>query len=1182
MRLRSLEIKGFKSFANKTLIHFNEPIIGIVGPNGSGKSNIIDSIRWVLGEQKSKELRLESMGDVLFNGTKNRKKSGVAQVTLTFENTKNILPTEYQNVSISRLLYRSGESEYRLNDVKCRLKDITDLFLDSGIGSNSYAIIELGMVDNILHDKDDSRRKMFEQASGISKFKIRKRETLGKLKLTEADLDRVEDLLFELEGNMKNLEKQARRTERFFKLKEKYKTLSLQFSKIKLDQIASQIKQLKEKIGTERDKTIKVKKEIAASEANYEKQHADNLKLEQKLSVDQKEANSIFEKIRNLENEKRIQVQRSDFYKQNITRLEQVSSEAESELSVIQTNLDRLNAQLLDATKSYDVILKSHNVAEKAYQDYQDNFKSLDEAARNESKIYEENQAKRYRYEKEIAIQESTLASHTNQVQNLFSELEISNAQVAKRLADVDTQKKEFAEIEAKKNALVERKEATKKKQENVVVALESEKEMLKKESRKLDSKKHEYELLKSMIENLEGFPDSVKFIHENYKGKLPLLSDIFDCEQEYKAALEKYVEPYLYHFIVHDETTAFDAIETLKSSQKGRANFLIKSKFNANAVEDAVLPGLTRAIDVIDFNPEYRDIIHYLFKNVYVSDESAYSHKEKSIKIIGKQGTWIVDNYTISGGSVGLFEGKKLGRKKSFEKLGKDIIKIESSIGKLTNHIEKLENQLEAFDLDSIGKKLQHISIQWNSIKYKLELEEKSINQLIENVKFRQQSVESKELSIATIKQEIVEKKNLLSTLNATFDKDQAALAKQKSKLADAQLQLNQLSNAFNNEKILKMQAQSEIDIVNNQIQNLTANKSKTNGSIASSKKEILDINEKLETISATAVDNKDLLVALMKEKEAHSQKLNVAEQDFYSKKSGLHELEKTIRQLNQGLMQHQSISNQLQEKLHTYTFEEKSLFDRLEIEFQVSRTSLESLEIEETSEDVTQLEINLDNLKIKISNYGEINPMAITAYEEIQKRHQYITEQRDDILMAQDDLQNTIKEIEETATEKFMDAFLGAKEHFKEVFRGLFTDDDDCDLILLDEENPLQSKIEIVAKPKGKRPKSLSQLSGGEKTLTATALLFALYLLKPAPFCILDEVDAPLDDSNIDKFTNLIRKFSDNSQFIIITHNKATMEQVDVLYGVYMQEVGVSELSAVDFRDKTFGSKMAQLTTK
>ncbi|MEL6988323.1 MAG: AAA family ATPase [Bacteroidota bacterium] len=512
MQLKKLEIKGFKSFANETVLNFEEDVIGVVGPNGSGKSNIVDAIRWVLGEQKSRELRLEKMSDVIFNGTKKKKQSGMAQVTLTFENTKNILPTEYQTVSISRVLYRSGESEYRLNGIPCRLKDITALFLDTGIGSNSYAIIALGMVDDILADKENARRKMFEQAAGISKYKNRKKQTLNKLKNTTADLDRVEDLLFEIENNLKDLEKQAKRTQRFFDLKTKYKNQTINMSLRKVASFKEAYVENEKKLQVEQDRYSGLNANSQAEEAKLEKERKENLDKEKSVSSFQLKLNEVVNKIRERENQKNILEQKILFIDQNAKKLQRQIDASKERVEELQIEIQDYHSSFNDEKtleEKFESSLKGYKTVYDEVQSKYDLIKTdVDKMAQEQQLL-----------ERALFELEKTSAITQNSIENIKQELELNETEKVSKLEGVNLLNSELANIlsilgnkQEKLEQLQAKEIERKENEEKAEQSLRSLEEDLNGINRKLDAKENEHNLLKSLIDKLEGFPDSIKF----------------------------------------------------------------------------------------------------------------------------------------------------------------------------------------------------------------------------------------------------------------------------------------------------------------------------------------------------------------------------------------------------------------------------------------------------------------------------------------------------------------------------------------------------------------------------------------------------------------------------------------------------------------------------------------------
>ena len=1171
MKLTSLELKGFKSFANQTVIHFNDDVIGIVGPNGSGKSNIVDAIRWVLGEQKSKQLRLEKMSNVIFNGTKKRKKAGVASVTLTFENTKNLLPTEYQTVSITRMLYQDGESEYRLNNVPCRLKDITSLFLDTGIGSNSYAIIALGMVDDILADKDNARRKMFEQAAGISKYKKRKHQTLNKLKNTAEDLDRIEDLLFEIDNNLKQLEKQARRAKRFYELKEKYKDLSIELSTVKLSKYKERNQEITSKLQEEEDRYRQIEVESRQMEAKLETEKKGNLDIEKTLSEQQRTVNEMIALIRNKESDKRVLIQKKTFIEENKIRLAEEIEMAKGRIQSLLQSIEEYRSKLNEEKSLESQLEHGLDGAESNLLAIRQNHGSL----KAELDQYIEQQQL---LDKEIFELEKNKAINNNQIENLRIDLARGENEIESRKVEIDDLQLQLEDVARKEKGraeevlALENEEA--RRQENIIIA-EGELEKLRKSiadvNRKLDAKRNEYKLTKDLVENLEGFPESIKFLSKSkeWKQNVPLLSDLIYTKEEYRIAIENYLEPYLNYYVVENLEEAYQAIKLLGKTQKGKANFFILDAFSDYNAPISLLPNTLRAIDLIETEQKYYKLCSYLLQNVLVTESEDFSRNSglKDLVLLSKSGRFVQRRFSVSGGSVGLFEGKKIGRKKNLEVLQQVIKQLESQETNLSssfygvkNQLEKLKSQISSEAINRKRDLLNQLTQEKVGLLTRLENFQSFLQDA--NAKNTQatEMINRLQKENEDIDRQLADKKNISEDAKSKISQTDGSFRELAEQLAIA-------SNAFNEKKIEFVRQQNkvstfqqELSFRENQLNETQSKLNADNQTVDQSDDEQKQIQLDIEQLESELLED-------YKSKESQESNLNDAEQKYFSARGGINEIEDRLRAMNKRRQDAAMLIQSLKDKYNEMRLELTSIGERLRIEFGISVDDVLARELNEEL-NVEETEIKVEKLKKRLDNYGEINPMAMEAFDEMKERYDQISGQRDDILAAKASLLDTIKEIEDTATEQFLAAFEQVKTHFQDVFRTLFSEDDECNLFLDDPDNPLESTINITAKPKGKRPLTINQLSGGEKTLTATALLFALYLLKPAPFCIFDEVDAPLDDANIEKFNKIVRKFSETSQFIIVTHNKQTMAAVDVIYGVYMQEQGVSNLSPVDFR--------------
>lgn len=1172
MRLKSLSIKGFKSFADDTIINFNENLIGIVGPNGSGKSNIVDAIRWVLGEQKTSELRLESMSDVLFNGTKTRKEGRVARVTLSFDNTKNVLPTDYNEVSISRILYRDGSSEYRLNNVTCRKKDITSLFLDSGIGSNSYAIISLNMVEDILHDNGGSRRYMIEQAAGISKYKVRKKETLSKLKSTSEDLERVNDLLYEIDKNLSSFERQAKRTEKYNKLKAEYKELAVVISKKEIIQISDSLKQLREKLKNEQDQRINFDKQLIELTAKIEKLKTSILQFEQSLSKDQHLFNRHIEELGKLENQKNLLNQQNINHRDRIKTLDnneenlkensqisqQKASKAKEQLEVVAVNIDKEKANV-------KILEQEHQKLQLIYQELRSEEKRVKSEAAKQQLV--KNTA-----EKELESLDTQIRILTNDIQILNQRSEQNKTNQKTNLSEFESFKKSHQEQEAILDKLTEQVKLFQEQENKLFEGINSINQKKNKKDLELSSIKQRVKFLKNIIENNEGVPESIKHLLEGNKD-LTLFSDIIEInDSEYTSIIELFFEPYLHHVIVNDAKEGLDYVSQIKKSQKGKIKLFVLSHIKANSKENKEHEKLIPLSSVISTAPQYQQLIDHLSGSVYLYNGRMEDIDTKALNdgtiVLFKDDYLIISKSEIYGGSNTLFEGVQLGRKQILDKLLE-----QGEI--LAQEIEKIEEELNTAKSDKIqiSKSLKEIRFKQQDQDQKLRSKqqklyhyESTLNNISNNQDQIKSQLEAKRAQLSTANEhKSIKENHLLQLAEVNIEG-----------LTDNELaeKINEVYNKLTESNSLKEAAQQSLYKVESEYK-LIKKEEEFHSNLTKSVDDQLDriilerkeLNIKIEEGGSKLITVEKELKDQYLEKDKLQKKLSEYEDTYYKEKGKIFEKEKELNEVRNKLSQKESFINTLNEKIATQQFDLKAIHDRNEIEFGFKIVEVE-IEEEFLTSDLNDLKFKKEKLQSKIRSFGEINPMAITAYNEIKERHEYITKEQNDIISAKNSLEETIKEIEEAASAKFTASLEAIKVNFKNVFQGLFSEDDNCDIVLMDTDNPLDARIEIVAKPKGKRPKSISQLSGGEKTLTAASFLFALYLLKPAPFCIFDEVDAPLDDVNVQKFNKIIRKFSADSQFIIITHNKLTMAEVDILYGVFLKEQGVSGVSAVDFR--------------
>ena len=1174
MRLKKLEIKGFKSFADRTVLHFNDNITGIVGPNGCGKSNVVDAIRWVLGEQKTSQLRLEKMDNVLFNGCKTRKASGLAEVSLSFDNTKNILATEFTEVTITRKLFRSGESEYRINNVGCRLKDIQNLFIDSGIGSDSYAIIELGMVDEILQNRDHSRRRLFEQASSITKYKIRKKESLQKLKQTEENLDRLEDLLAEIQSNIKALENQAKRAERYNQIREEYKEVSL-------DIIKHQVKNYKENYNLvfnqkkeQEDKKIEIEQKIAAQEADIQKNKLVLLENEKHLTSIQKQYNELIGGIGKTENERNILKEQIHNFAIRNQELIAQNVQLENELNLLNQELQNNQNEMESISKSFELTSKELEKKKKELLEIENTFESNKNILEKDKTLFQGLQNEVFELDKQKTIASNLLVQYQTQLKNELSQFEDLNKKEETCQNEFNNNQKEKEKLDLEIESLQKWEVELNDKLiglENQIVEIKGKVTV---SQRKLDSKRNEYNLLKSMIDNLEGYPESIKHLKRNEKSfqdKL-IFSDLIHCDEHYKSTVESIIAPISNYFIVENDEDAQTAILSLNKYQAGKSGFIVldwikkmpKPSFD-------IIPGCISALEIIQIDSNYKVIIEKLFSKTFVvTNDSIFDfelYKGKDYRFIILENGKIVDDKSVFGGAKSLFDGAQVGRAKNAEALKFQLEEVEKELSKQEKSLTKLIEQSNAIkelskkaEIEKMLKVQKTIDEAYTKSKVVFEQIQQAHEKSKKQISSYEEDIKKQETSLIQIENTYKEKYQIFNEVKSKNDIQNEAFEKYLEIFNQQKSEVLEFESKWKTQQVLLNQKKEQIQFYITKMdqikQQVLQNTSKIDENQNLEKQKI----ESLNNLESTIQENNT-------EKDSFSKNIEIAEKEYYTLRGDLIEQEKSLKLVEQQRNQFQEIVNGYESKIQEMRLNLQSIKERLDIEFKIELNEFLNSDLEVVS-DIESLENKQAHFRKRLETYGEVNPMAIETYKEVKERFDFLTSQKNDILTSKQHLINTIKEIDETAKDRFLDSFYQVRTNFINTFRILFTEDDTCDLILVDPSNPIDSDIEIIAKPKGKKPLTINQLSGGEKTLTATALLFSLYLLKPAPFCIFDEVDAPLDDTNIAKFNKIIEEFSNNSQFIIVTHNKQTMASVEVLYGVTMIEQGVSKLVPVDFR--------------
>lgn len=1172
MRLKTIEIKGFKSFAEKTIINFSEPVIGVVGSNGCGKSNIVDAIRWVLGEQKTSALRSESMTNVIFNGTKSKAAAGLAEVSLVFENHKNILPSEYHEVAIKRVLYKDGTGEYYLNQVRCRLKDIHNLLQNTGISSDSYAIIALSMVDDLLQDKENARLALFEQAAGIASFKGRKKETLSKLKATDEDLARIEDLLAEIEKNMLSLEKQANRTRKYLQMKTEYRELSLELARFQVAEYKENYKLTEARLQAEEEKTAKTNTEIEAAEASLRRAKAATAELEQKMSDLQQRLGATVSKIKNREADQKMLTQKTWFLQDNQQKLQLQLQEADTKTLEYQERIRHAETQLA-SEQSILALLQSElqaaqtelSAAQAAAATAENNLAALRQEA-------EKAQNTRFELEKNIAITQAKIDQAQQRIQNIQAQADEQQAQQRQLLSQIQEADTKTLQLQ---NLLKNEKEL----QEDTIWQINDTQEKLEQlretraqRSRQYDAFQNQHKLLRELAESLEGHAESAKFLAQNkdwLRNNAVIFSDVVSCQPEFRAAIENYLEPFLSHYIVPNASTALQAIQLLQQHKKGKANFFLLDQVPATPAQNANVPSpqAVAAINIIQAESQYLPLLQELLHNVFLVPTAQDVPPNSPHTFISYDGQYTQKAFYLRGGAALAFEGKKIGRKQDLQELQTQIEALKTLLDDDHEQIQKLQTYLQQLRQINHAQNIQHLEQQINQWHRQTATAKSKLDNLQEQQQQADDDSHQQQKLIRIYQRDLNDTQTQLQATSVQAEQARQKLQQEQAQHQSLKSAQQELSQAYNQKNINLIRQQNtlttlqqDIAFAQQQIHDIAQRTNQNQSNTNNAAQELLDTEKQIAEIQIQ-------LQELYDKKLLQQQQVEAAEQEFFKHRGTIQQQEEAHQQLTRQYQQQLQLINQYQNAFAQTKLQLSTLAERIRIEFEISINEVVNQDPDREMFDPVELAPRVETLRQRLQNYGAVNYMAIEAYDETKTRFDFISEQRDDLLKAKETLLATLREIEGAATELFMTAFTTVRAHFISVFRSLFEADDTCDLVLSNPASPLESRIEIVAKPKGKKPLSINQLSGGEKTLTATALLFALYLLKPAPFCIFDEVDAPLDDANIAKFNNIIRDFSQNSQFIVVTHNKKTMESVNIMYGVTMVE-GISRVVPVDFR--------------
>ena len=1178
MYLKSIEVQGFKSFANKIVFDFHNGITGIVGPNGSGKSNVADAVRWVLGEQSAKQLRGAKMEDVIFAGTQNRKPVGFAYVAITLDNSDHALPVEYDEVTVSRRVYRSGESEYKINGHSCRLRDVTEMFYDTGIGKEGYSIIGQGQIDKILSGKPDERRELFDEAAGIVKFKRRKSAAIKKLENERSNLVRVNDILSELEKQVGPLKQQSEKAKEYLNYKTDLKKYDVNAFLLETDRIRKETAELNDRL------------KIVDDDLEDSKSEYDNTKSE-------------YEAAENQLNDINAQI---DENSQTVSALELENQKLQGEINVFTEQIKTFNAnkqlhseRLLDIEKdkqnknnSVKELREQYNDLNTELSEYNDKLAAINDTAKALNAEIEGISGQIDNRQNSIydnLTEQSTIKAENQKFVTMLEQLEIKKSELTSHIikgkSDESAQKQVIKSLTAELDNAVGKLEDINNSIEESNTSVTQLKAEIAEKNSELDKLTQNYHREKSRLESLiniteryDGYGNSIKKIMElkdSNPGILGVIADIVKVEKQYETAIETALGGTIQNIVTDKESTAKELIGYLKQNKLGRATFLPLNAIHArNTLENEACINEKGVIGVasnlVRVSFEYEGLAKYLLGRILVVDniDNALLIAKKykyTLRIVTLEGEQLNPGGSMTGGAF-RNSSNLLGRRREIEELKQSVSNTNKQITQEKAAVADLRNQVAKYReaLDSYNKLLRETHIRKNTIDVNLKQADLKLSEIIasygDDIK-EQASIDSEILKISESRNQVSGNLNLLDNQNEAARKEIENLGKtleaKKSEEAAVALKIENLKISHSSIEQKASFINENIERLCKELDNLEEEKTSIQEKISETKELVSAKQADIELVKNSIEESERKITAIgekLEDLRAAKEKVNASHKEFFKKREELNEkiilLEKDSMRLH----------NQYDRLEESYD----SLVDYMWNEYELTYSYALELKSDELN-NINDIRKQINILKAAIKKLGDVNVNAIEEYKSVSERYEFMKTQHDDMIEAEESLMKVVEELDEGMRTQFTAKFEEIKVEFDKVFKELFGGGRGT-IELVEGEDILEAGILIISQPPGKKLQNMMQLSGGEKALTAIALLFAIQNLKPSPFCLLDEIEAALDDSNVGRYANYLHKLTKHTQFIVITHRRGTMSAADRLYGITMQEKGVSTLVSVD----------------
>lgn len=1185
--LKKLELYGFKSFADRIEIEFDKGITAIVGPNGSGKSNVADAVRWVLGEQSAKSLRGSRMEDVIFSGTQVRKPLGFAEVSLTLDNTDNTLLLDFSEVTITRRVFRSGESEYYINRSSCRLKDITELFMDTGVGKEGYSIIGQGRIDEILSLQPENRRQIFEEAAGIVKYRARKQESERKLEITQENIIRMEDILGEIEHQLGPLEEQSRVAKEYLSLRDRLKFYEL-------NQFILEYDRHRKRIDGIRTQVALLDKDIENHKKDVHREEAKARKLEESLTPLDREIQFMGDKKYNTLNEIERLKGKIEVTQERIAQLEREKSRLNGEIvaeneAIVEKEKDKANVfKELESKKQSEeaALLESAQLEAK-----------LETIQRELSSNYAKAQEEQDRM-MEILNALSEAKNNITRYQTLKASLEEQVLQVNDRLKQlreskgVQTQKQEDIKknlegLSLRLGTKYEEKVALERRIDSLGGELKEWDNRLQLQRQKLEGDKSKLKLLVDMAKAYDGFQKTVKSILVACKDNSAIgdrvcgvVAELIEVPKEYEAAIETALGASLQYIVTYSEEDAKFIIEFLKRGRLGRATFLPISSTKSRDLNNQERKALSmegclgRGVDLIDFDPKYRDIFNNLLGRVIITKNlnQAIEIAKKfsySFRIVTLEGDLVNTGGSMTGGSLNRRNVGIIGR-------GREIDTLKSSISQLVKDMKSNEDGREIClveytrlkdTLKSILKEIHELEILIATSRENLDGAYGNIEKMDKEIQKLEQVRIRLGQDIFEMDSSIEEQERIIAELKDKNDDIQSIVHSTDSSIEDINKRKKEVEDGITRIKVIITGLRHEINSLEEKNKQLDEDLSVHRINIAK-KSDVLEENScSVQKYGQEIMEYKTQIERLEIRIREDEKQLNLMQIKKQKLSEEMKAAEKRIKSLTQIIDEIRDKRHSLEVQLSRAEMELENSQNNIWREYEISYAQAQRYRDENL--EISQIRKEIQKLKQTINTLGNININAIEEYERVKERYDFLIRQKEDLISAKNNLQGIIRDITSTMEEKFTKEFAIINQHFNNVFCRLFGGGK-AELILEDANHVLTSGIEIVAQPPGKKLQSISLLSGGEKALTAISILFAILEHKPTSFCVLDEIEAALDENNVQSFGRFLRKFSEKTQFLLITHRRGTMENCDVLYGVTMEEKGISRIISLRLEDE------------